>query len=156
MDKLKEEKESKFAIRTIMPRVLKAVFKMALAYALWFVFSVFIAPFEGLYSYQSLFTPLIALFLFFVFVIELSHGTVFQHVFSIANSLMIVVYFACTMNSGVINFTVEQINFIVDIRFFFALLVIGGLLGFAKSMLRLLNWMNEKEEQWLQYQIKSL
>jgi len=69
---------------------------------------------------------------------------------------MIVLYFSYVLNTGIINVTVEQINLIVDLRFFLAIFVLGGMLGFAKSILKLLNWMNEREEQWLKYQIKSL
>lgn len=156
MDKAVEEKDGGFTMWNMIPRFFKALFKTAIVYLLYVVFSLFLIPFEGFYDYQALFTALVVLFLFFVFVIELAHGTVFQHIFSIANSLMIVLYFSYVLNTGIINFTVEQINLMVDLRFFLAIFVLGGMLGFAKNMLKFLNWMNEREEQWLRYQIKSL
>jgi len=156
MDKAVEEKDGKSTMRIMIPRFFKALFKTVIVYLLYVVFSSFLIPFEGFYDYQALFTALVVLFLFFVFVIELAHGTVFQHIFSTVNSLMIVLYFSYVLNTGIINVTVEQINLIVDLRFFLAIFVLGGMLGFAKSILKLLNWMNEREEQWLKYQIKSL
>ncbi len=156
MDKVKREREEKFTIRIMIPRFFKALFKTAIVYFLFIIFSAFIIPFEGFYDYQALFTALVSLYLFFVFIIELTHGTVFQHIFGIANSLMIVLYFAYVLNTGIINVTIEQINLMVDLRFFLALFVLGGLLGFAKSILKLLNLMNEREERWLQCQLKSL
>lgn len=156
MDKAVEAKEGKSTLRIIIPRFFKAVFKTVIVYLLYVVFSSFLIPFEGFYDYQALFTALVVSFLFFVFVIELAHGTVFQHIFSIANSLMIILYFSYVLKTGIISVTVEQINMIFDLRFFLAIFVLGGMLGFVKSMLKLLHWMNEREEQWLKYQIKSL
>jgi glucan phosphoethanolaminetransferase (alkaline phosphatase superfamily) len=140
----------------MIPRFLKAIFKTAIVYILFVIFSAFTIPFEGFYDYKLFFTAFVVLYMAFVFIIELVRGTIFQHIASIVNSLMIVIYFAYIFNTGIINLTVEQINLMVDLRFFLAIFVLGGLLGFAKSMLSLLNWMNEREEQWLKYQIKSL
>ena len=154
MDKV--EKENRFTMRTMIPRVFKASLKAAIGYILFVLFSRLMAPLEGIYGYQTQFTALIALFLVFIFIIELAKDTIFQHIFSIANSLMIAFYFAYILNTSVFNISIEQINLMVDMRFFFSLFVLGGLLGFAKSMLRFLSWMNEREERWLRYQIKSL
>ncbi len=149
-------KEDRVTVKTLIPRFFKALFKTAIVYIFFLIFSAFIAPFEGLIGHQALFTALVALYLFFVFVTEFARGTIFHHIFSIANSLMIVLYFAYVLNASVLNFTIEQFNLVVDLRFFLAIFVLGGMLGFARGILQLLNWMNEKEEQWLQYQIKSL
>ncbi len=140
----------------MIPRFLKALIKTVVIYLFFAIFSAFMIPFEGFYDYQALFTVLFALYLVLVFLTELTKGTVFQHIFGITNSLMIVLYFSYVFNTGVINYTIEQVSLMIDLRFFLALFVIGGLIGFAKSMLQLLNWMNEKEEQWLQYQLRSL
>ncbi|UCE96116.1 MAG: hypothetical protein JSV51_00440 [Candidatus Bathyarchaeota archaeon] len=156
MDEMESVKRNKFTLKTIIPRFIKALAKAGFVYILFALLSSIMVPFESIYSYQSSFTVLFALYLFFIFVIELTKGTIFQHLFSIANSLMIVFYFIHILNTGVINFSIEEINLVIDLRFFLSLFVLGGVLGFAKNMLRLLNWMNEREEQWLKYQIKSL
>ena len=156
MGETMKDRENQFTTRAMIPRFFKAIFKTAIVYILFIMFSGFTIPFEGFYDYKLLFTVFVVLYMVFVFVTELVRGTIFQHIVSIVQSLMIVIYFAYTLNTGIINFTVEQINLMVDLRFFLAIFVLGSLLGFAKSMLSLLNWMNEKEEQWLQYQIKSL
>lgn len=156
MDKAETGKQKKLSIRVLIPRIVKALVKTVIIYIIFAIFSTFMIPFEGIYNYETLFTVLFALYLLFVFIIELTRDTIFHHIFSIANSLMIVFYFSYVLNTGVINFTVEQINLMIDVRFFLALFVIGGMLGFAKSILQLLSWMNEREEQWLRVQIKSL
>ena len=77
----------------------------------------------------------------------MTHGTIIQHAFSLANSLVVIFYFAQLLETGMIRFTMSQLNFTIDPRFFLGLFVVGGLLGFAKNMLGLLNWINEREEK---------
>lgn len=149
MDKMESGSKNRSIIRILVPRLFKASVKTVIIYIFFAVFSVFMIPIASILNYQAIFTVFFASYLFFVFIIELTKNTIFQHIFSIANSLIIVVYFAYVLDTGIINFTLEQINLIVDLRFFLALFILGGLLGFAKSMLQLLNWMNKKEEQWL-------
>jgi len=156
MGEILKDRENQLTTRATIPRLSKAIFKTAIVYILFIIFSGFTIPFEGFYDYKLLFTVFFVLYMIFVFVIELVRGTIFQHIVSIVQSLTIVIYFAYILNTGIISFTVEQINLMVDLRFFLAVFVLGSLLGFARSMLSLLNWMNEREEQWLQYQTKSL
>jgi len=156
MDKVEKGKDDKFTMRNFLSRFSKALLKVAIGYILFFIFSKLMIPLEGIYSYQTGLTTLIVLFLVFTFFIELTKGTIIQHVFSITNSLMIVFYFVCILDTGLINVTIEQVDLMVDLRFFLSILILGGVLSFAKSMLQLVNWMNEREERWLRYQIKSL
>ena len=151
-----EKKPSLLNMRILIPRIFKAMFKTAIVYVFYVIFSAFTMPFEGFYSYQFLFTGFVAVYIAFIFIIELTRGTVFQHIFSIANALIIVLYFAYILDTGVIHFTIEQFSLMIDLRFFLAIFVLGSILGFAKSMLKFLSWVNEKEEKWLNSQIKSL
>ena len=156
MDKLEKRREDEFRVRTILPKFFKALFKTGIVYLLFIIFSAFIAPFQGLYDYQMVLTGFFALYMFFIFILEFTRGTIFHHIFSIANSLFVVFYFAGIINTGKINFTLEQFNLMIDIRFFLAIFILGSILGLAKSMLNLLSWMNEREEQWLKTHINSL
>jgi hypothetical protein len=156
MDRFDSKKESLLTVRSMVPRFLKAFAKTAIAYIVFIVLSTAMAPVQSIYSYQSLFTAFFAVYLFFIFVIEITRGTIYQHVFCIANSLMVVVYFSYLLSTSVINFAVEQVTLMIDLRFFFYVLLLGGVVGFAKSVLQLLSWINEREEHWLNCQIKSL
>ena len=156
MDKLTEKKENKLTKRDIGVRFIKAIIKAAIAYFLFSVIAMLLSSFEGFYRYQTSSTIFIAAYIIFIFGIELSRGTVFQHVFAIANSLIIVFYFAHVMSQGMINIGIAEFNLTIDLRFFLSIFVLGGILGFAKTMLQLLNWMNEKEELWLGCQMRSL
>lgn len=156
MDSLGIIRDNKFTARNLAKRFFKALIKTVIVYVLFAAISAFMTPFASFYSYEASLAAFFALYLFFVFIIEFTKGTVFYHAFSIANSLVIVLYFSYIMNTAVINIPIEQFNLMIDLRFFLAIFVLGGILGFAKSMLQLLNWMNEREEQWLSLQIKSL
>lgn len=155
MDRLEAEQEKLLTVRRMVPRFLKAIVKTAIAYIGFMVFSMIMAPVQGVYGFQSVFTAFFAAYLFFIFIIEITRGTIYQHVFGIASSLTVVVYFVYMLNSSVISFSVEQVSLMVDLRFFFYVLILGGVLGFAKSILQLLNWVNEREEYWLSLQVKS-
>ncbi|UCH32185.1 MAG: hypothetical protein JSV05_02005 [Candidatus Bathyarchaeota archaeon] len=156
MDKIENRREDEFRVRTLLPRFFKALFKTGIVYLLFVVFSAFIAPFQGLYNYQVVLTGFFALYVVFIFILELTRGTIFHYIFSIANSLIVIFYLTGILNTGKINFTIEQFNIMVDIRFFLAIFVLGSILGLAKSMLSLLNWLNEREEQWLKTRLNSL
>jgi hypothetical protein len=139
MDKLETERESLFTVRSMVPRFLKALAKMAISCIVFFALSMVMAPVQSIFSFQSVFMAFFAVQLFFIFVIEITRGTVYQHVFGIASSMIVVAYFAYILNVSVISFSVEQASFMVDLRFFFYVLILGGVLGFAKSVLQLLN-----------------
>jgi hypothetical protein len=156
MDKLGADKEEAITVRSMIPRLLKASVKTIIAYLFFMLISQLMAPLEGIYSYQATFTIFFALYLAFIFLIELTKGTVYQHLFSITNSLIFVAYFAYILNTSIITFSIEQVSLLVDLRFFFYIFVLGGILGFAKSILQFLSWVNDREERWLILQTKSL
>ncbi len=156
MDKPGADREDVSTMRSMVSRLLKASAKTVIAYVVFILISAFMAPLESIYSYQAAFTIFFALYIAFIFLIELTKGTVYQHLFSITNSLILVAYFAYILNTSLIAFSIEQVSLLVDLRFFCYVLILGGILGFAKSLLQLLSWVNDREERWLSLQIKSL
>ncbi|MCW3981289.1 MAG: hypothetical protein NWF11_07425 [Candidatus Bathyarchaeota archaeon] len=148
--------ESSFTGRKLLLRVLKALLKTVIVYFLFETLSAFLVPFDVFQSYQTVSVLFVALYIFFIFATELTRGTVFHHVFAIANSLVFLLYFTHVLSTSVFHITVEQIMIMVDLRFFLGIFVLGSILGFAKSMLDFLMWINKREEIWLSYQMKSL
>ncbi|MCK4435585.1 hypothetical protein KAU87_02120, partial [Candidatus Bathyarchaeota archaeon] len=140
----------------IFLRLGKAAFKSAVVYILFSIFSTIVAPFEGFADIQPLSIAFLAIYIFFIFAIELTRGSIFQHIFNIVNSLLIVAYIIQVLNMGVINVSLNEFSLMIDLRFFLSIFAIGGFLGFAKSMLQLLNWMNEREEYLLKTYTRSL
>lgn len=156
MNKPANEKVNRFNKKRIFLRLGKAAFKSAIVYILFSIFSTIVAPFEGFVDVQPLSIAFLVIYIFFIFAIELTRGSVFQHVFNIVNSLLIVAYIIYIIDMGVINASLEEYSLMIDLRFFLSIFAIGGFLGFARSILQLLNWMNEREECCLRNYVKSL
>ena len=156
MNKPVNEKVNRFNKKKIFLRLGKAAFKSAVVYILFSIFSTIVAPFGGFADVQPLSIAFLAIYIFFIFAIELTRGSIFQHIFNIVNSLLIVAYIIQVFNMGVINVSLNEFSLMIDLRFFLSIFAIGGFLGFAKSMLQLLNWMNEREEYLLKNYTKSL
>jgi len=156
MNKPVNEKVNRFNKKKIFLRLGKATFKSAVVYILFSIFSMIVAPFEGFADVQPLSIAFLAIYIFFIFAIELTQGSIFQHIFNIVNSLLIVAYIIQVLDMGVINASLDEFSLMIDLRFFLSIFAIGGFLGFARSMLQLLNWMNEREEYLLKNYTKSL
>ena len=155
MDSFTGKEKNRLSLKRIALRIGKAAFKSAIFYIIFSAFTMIIAPFESIFNYQSSMVFMIV-YICFIFVSELTRGTIYYHVFSIANSLIFVAYIAQMLNLGVIDVSYKQFNLHVDLRFFLSVFMIGGFLGFARNMLNLLKWINEREEYWFKSYIKSL
>lgn len=156
MDRLEAHSENGITARTIMFRFLKASVKTALIYVIFHLLTTLTLPLSTLYSYPTSLSVFFAVFLAFTFLIELMKGTIYQHIFSVANALLVVFYFAHIMDAGAIRFSVEEVAVTIDLSFFLAIFILGGIIGFAKSLLQLLGWLNEREERALQSYSKSM
>jgi hypothetical protein len=143
-------------IRTLLPRLAKASMKAVIIYIVFAALSTFMAPIAGVFDYQGVVAVPFALYLALIFLVEVSRGAILQYIFSAVNHLAMMLYFSYVMNSAVVSFAVDRISLTVDLRFFIALLVLASVLGFAKNMMQLLDWLNTREEHWLRYQTKSL
>lgn len=156
MDKLTNTKRNWFDIKKISLRLCKATFKSAIFYIIFSIFTMIIAPFQDIVNYQTPSIAFMIIYICFIFVIELTRGSIHQHFFSIANSLLVVAYITQILELGVIDASIEQFSMHVDLRFFLSIFMIGGFLGFTKSMLQMLSWLNEREEYWFTDYTKSL
>lgn len=146
MDKMREQRDRSLP-KIMLIRFLKALCKATIIYVPLSLLHQILEPFEALsYGPQTLSTTVLLVYISFIFIIEIAHGTIIQHAFSLANSLVVIFFFAQLLETGTIRFTINQLNFSIDPRFFLGLFVVGGILGFVKNMLGLLNWINEREE----------
>ncbi|MCW4052260.1 MAG: hypothetical protein NWE78_03485 [Candidatus Bathyarchaeota archaeon] len=155
MGKKVSDRESSFKGRKLVVRILKALLKTVIVYLLFETLSAFLVPLDVFQSYQAVSVLFVALYIFFIFATELTRGTVFHHILAIANSLVFLLYFTHVLSTSVFHVAMDQIMIMVDLRFFLGIFVLGSILGFARSMLDLLMWINKREEIWLSYQIKS-
>ena len=135
-------------------RVLKASIKVVVICLLFYAFSQLTGPLQEVYSFESLSVVFVTMVVVFTFTNELSRGSVFNPILKIGYSFAMMIYFALAMHGSVVQFQVESVALMVDLRFFFGLFILFSLLGFARSLLNLIDWMNDNDEKWLRRQME--
>lgn len=88
----------------------------------------------------------VMVYIFLMIIGELTAGTIVHHFFNGAKALFVILYLIFALNGGIVGITVQNVNLIVDIRLFLVVAMLLGLLGFAKSVLQAINFLNEKAE----------
>jgi len=77
---------------------------------------------------------------------DITEGTIFQYFFSTARSLFIIAYMLLSLGDGVFSVGYENFSLTVNLTMFYTVAVVLGLLGFAKSILQAIHFLNEKAE----------
>ena len=134
-------------LRRITLKILKATIKAALLYGVYFVLSMFLAPISDVVSgFQQMVETFVTVYLFLMILGEITSGTVFQHFFGAAKALFVILYLIFSLNGGVITLYFQGAQLMVDIRLFLMVAILLSLLGFAKSVLQAINFLNEKAQ----------
>jgi hypothetical protein len=109
---------------------------------------MFLAPVAGIVpGLQQMIETFVIVYIVFMIVGELTSGTVFQYFFDSARALFVISFLILSLNGGTISGTFENVNLIVDVRLFLVFATLLSLLGFAKSVLQAISFMNERAEQ---------
>ncbi len=134
-------------LRRITLKILKATIKAALLYGVYFVLSMFLAPISDVVpGFQQMVETFVTVYLFLMILGEIMSGTVFQHFFGAAKALFVILYLIFSLNGGVITLYFQGAQLMVDIRLFLMVAILLSLLGFAKSVLQAINFLNEKTQ----------
>jgi len=135
-------------LRQITFKALKATIKGVLFYALYFVLWImFLAPAaEIIPGLQQAVETFVMVYVFLIIVGELTSGTIFQYFFDAAKALFVVCYLVLSLNGGMLGVNFQNVSLIVDLRLFLVVAMLLSLLGFARSVLQAINYMNEKAE----------
>ena len=121
--------------------------KGILLYGIYFVLSMFLAPFsEMIPAFQQTIEVFVAVYIFLIIVGNLTSGTIFHCFLNIAKALFVILYIFFSLSSGVIDITFQDVNLIVDLRLFLIIAMLLSLVGFAKSILQTMNFLNEKTD----------
>jgi hypothetical protein len=141
--------DSKKRLRQIWFKALKAAVKAILLYALYFVlWTMFLAPVAGIVpGLQQMIETFIVVYIVLMIVGELTSGTVFEYFFHAARALFVISFLILSLNGGTIGGTFQDVNLIIDLRLFLAFAVLLSLLGFARSVLQAISFLNERTEQ---------
>lgn len=134
-------------LRKIIFKAIKATVKGVIVYAVYFVLWMFLAPVSELIpSLQQMIEIFVAIYIVLMIIGELASGTVFQYFFNAAKALFVICYLILSLNGGIFGVTFENASLMVDLRLFLTVAILLGLLGFAKSVLQAINYMNERIE----------
>jgi uncharacterized ion transporter superfamily protein YfcC len=139
--------ESNKTLRKIMSKALKATIKGVLFYAVYFVLWMLFAPIsEVIPGFQQMIETFVIIYIVLIIIGELASDTVFQYFFNAAKALFVICYLILSLNGGIFGVTFENVNLIIDLRVFLAIATLLSLLGFAKSVLQAVNYLNENAE----------
>jgi len=143
------EKENNFKkrVRNFAFKALKATVKGLLFYGIYFVLWMFLAPLSEIISgFQQMVETFVITYVILIVIGELASGTIFQYFFNAAKALFVICYLILSLNGGIFGITYENVNLTIDLRLFLAVATLLSLLGFAKSVLQAINYLNENAE----------
>lgn len=132
-------------LRKIGVRALKAAAKGILVYVLYFVLSLFLAPFmEMVPTLQQSIEAFVTLYLILMVIGDFMADTIYHYFFGAGKSLFVIFYLILSLKSGVVSTAFGSINLLVDLRLFLVIAMLLSLLGLARSVFQAINFMNEK------------
>jgi len=142
-----ENKDLNKRLQKFTRKALKATIKGVLFYGIYFVLSMFLAPVSEIVpGFQQMIEVFVMVYIFLMIIGELTAGTIVHHFFNGTKALFVILYLIFALNGGIVGITVQNVNLIVDFRLFLVVAMLLGLLGFAKSVLQAINFLNEKAE----------
>lgn len=142
-----EKRDSNRRLQEFTFKALKATIKSVLFYGIYFVLSMFLAPISEIVpGFQQTIEIFVVVYIFLMIVGELTSGTIFRHFFNAAKALFVILYLITSLRGGIVGMTFQNVNFVVDLRLFLVVGMLLGLLGFAKSLIQAINFLNEKAE----------
>jgi hypothetical protein len=132
-------------LRKIGFRALKAAAKGILVYVLYFVLSLFLAPFmEMVPTLQQSIEAFVTLYLILMVIGDFMADTIYHYFFGAGKSLFVIFYLILSLKSGVVSTSFGSINLLVDLRLLLVIGMLLSLLGLARSVFQAINFMNEK------------
>jgi hypothetical protein len=146
-----EEKGFIRLLRTLLPRILKAVLWTAFYLLLDFLLHRSL-PYETLpQGFRIATEGFILILLFFAVMGSLSSGTIFEYIFGFARGLSLIVFTWLVLNGGILTFSFPSeiggnIALTLDFQIFLAMYVLTELLGVARNILRAMEFLSKKTE----------
>ena len=147
--------DNKTKLRQITFKALKATVKGILFYAAYLLLWMFLAPLSQLIpGFQQIIETFVIVYIILMIVGDLTSGTIFKHFFDASKALFIICYLILSLKGGILSLkggifslSYENLSLIVDLRPLIAIVTLLSLLGFAKSILQAINFLNEKAER---------
>jgi len=146
--------------RKMLPRVAKATVKGLLYLLVFYIIPMFflsqVAGFAPQLSqdFQQRVAIFAAITIFFAVAAELTSGTIYQHGLNIGRALILIIYFVIALDGGILKMDIDitdgqKVSIIADLRTYLMILISIDLLGLAKSVLQMVNFLSERTEKQL-------
>ena len=131
----------------LLSRILKATAKALIVIIFFLIFSQMLSPLNQIFPQTtSLLQTYVTVYVVFIILGELTKGTIYQHVLGMGKAFFFIGYTIYALNNGIITQTIRTITFSVDLQVFLMMIVVLGMLDFAKSLLRIINYVADKAE----------
>jgi uncharacterized ion transporter superfamily protein YfcC len=138
----------KTKLRHMTFKALKATVKGILFCAVYLVLWMFLAPLSELIpGFHQMVETFVMVYIILIIVGEVTSGTIFKHFFDGAKALFIICYLILSLKGGIFGVSYQNLSLIVDLRPLIAIVTLLSLLGFVKSILQAINFLNEKAER---------
>lgn len=137
----------KAGLKRLVFKTLRATVKGVLFYALYFVLWMFIAPIsEFVPNFRQTVETFVMTYTILIVLGEFASETIFKYFLDAAKFLFTISYLILYLKGGLFAISYQNVCLIVDLRLILAIATLLSLLGFAKSMLQAINFLNEKTE----------
>jgi len=134
-------------LRSFSVKALKAAIKALIFYGIYFLLSTFLAPVSDMApSLRQTIEMFMTTYIILLIIGELTAGTIFQYFFKAARALFVILYLMLSLNGGMVGITHENVHLMVDLRLFMAIVMLLSLLGFAKSIIQGVDFLNCRTE----------
>lgn len=142
-----EKKKGKNIVKDISFKIVKATVKAILVYLIYFLLAPMLAPLFGLIpGFMESIEAFVAVYIVLMILSDITERTIFQYFFSTARTLLFVAYLLLSMGNGIISVSYENFSLTVNLTLFYAIALTLSLIGFARSILQAINFMNERAE----------
>ncbi|MGQ9506909.1 MAG: hypothetical protein ACUVTB_03490 [Candidatus Bathycorpusculaceae bacterium] len=140
--------DNRTKLRQVTFKALKATVKGILFYATYILLWMFLSPLsEMIPGFQQMIETFVIVYIILMIVGDLTSGTIFKHFFDAAKALFIICYLILSLKGGLFGVSYQNLKLIVDLRPIIAIITLLSLLGFAKSILQAIKFLNERAER---------
>jgi hypothetical protein len=143
------ELNSRFILKKVVPRVLKAVVWGSLTYVIVYYLPLILFPSMIIpVDFSSEVVSFVIIAVFFAVAGALLSGTIFGYGLGVARAIIIIAYFLSISDIGIISVTLPvaevPLKFIVDISIILLMIISVNLLDLVSNILQALTFLTEK------------
>ena len=151
-----KSKKSQNKIKDISSRVAIAAVRAILMYVLFMLTTILLAPLlEYMPGIIGTIETFVIVFTVFMILGDLTRGTIFGHFLNVAKSLFVIAYLVLSVGDGMVGTIYQSYSITIDLTMFYIFAATLSLLGFARSILQTIGFVNERTEAGFALQART-